>query len=203
MNDSSCAVTPYDATLRQTLRDEAVRRREALPAAQRAALEGRIEAHLDALCADLAPQVLAFCWPWRAEPDLRPWVTRWLSAAPGRCAALPVVLERHQPLVFRRWLPGMQMELDRHGIPHPPAGAALRPDLVLVPLNAFDAAGFRLGYGGGYFDRTLAALPTVAAGVGFELGRTASVLPQAHDRPMDWLVTEAGLFRAGGTAPAG
>lgn len=202
MNQAASAVTnpgpDAAAAARQALRSNAVARREALSGEERERLERGIETHLDALCADLSPRVLAFCWPWRGEPDLRPWVARWLAQGAGRSAALPAVVERHRPLVFRRWWPGMQMELDRHGIPHPPGGEPLHPDLVLVPLNAFDAQGYRLGYGGGYFDRTLATLDTVAVGVGFELGRAASVLPQAHDLPMDWLVTEAGVFRAGG-----
>jgi 5,10-methenyltetrahydrofolate synthetase len=68
------------------------------------------------------------------------------------------------------------------------------PDVALVPLNAFDARGYRLGYGGGYFDRTLAVMRMVTVGVGFELGRENNVLPQAHDHAMHWLVTEAGIF---------
>jgi 5-formyltetrahydrofolate cyclo-ligase len=72
----------------------------------------------------------------------------------------------------------------------------LRPDAILMPLNAFDAAGYRLGYGGGYFDRSLAALSPRprAVGVGFELARVDSIRPQAYDLPMDFIVTEAGAF---------
>lgn len=184
------------AAERQALRRAAVARREALAGTERQALERRIETHLNGLCADLSPRVLAFCWPWRGEPDLRAWVARWLAQGAGRRAALPAVVDRHRALVFRRWQPGMSMAVDRYGIPYPADGEALHPDLVLVPLNAFDAQGYRLGYGGGYFDRTLASLETVAVGVGFELGRVPSVRPQPHDRPMDWLVTEAGVFRA-------
>jgi 5,10-methenyltetrahydrofolate synthetase len=91
----------------------------------------------------------------------------------------------------------MEMMLDRHGIPFPASAEEIAPDVALVPLNAFDARGYRLGYGGGYFDRTLAAMEQMAAvGVGFELGREVDVLPQAHDRAMHWLITEAGVFRA-------
>jgi len=108
---------------------------------------------------------------------------------------LPVVLERHAPMVFRVWTPGVPMPLDRHGIPHPADGEAVEPEMVLIPLNAFDDRGYRLGYGGGYFDRTLAVLRTVAVGVGFEVGRVPDTLPQQFDRPMDWLVTEAGVAK--------
>lgn len=176
------------------MRDQALVAREALPSDARAVMERAIEGHLDGLVEQLRPQSLAFCWPYRAEPDLRAWVARWLGAGEGRLAALPVVLEKDAPLVFRAWAPGASMQVDRHGIPFPVAGVTVLPDVALVPLNAFDASGFRLGYGGGYFDRTLAAMRLQAIGVGFELGRVDSVMPQQHDRAMDWLVTEAGVF---------
>lgn len=171
--------------------------REATPASRRAVWEEAIAQHLDALVARLMPRVLAFCWPFRAEADLRPWVDRWLAGGAARIAALPVVVAKDAPLVFRCWLPGMELVRDRHGIPFPPHGESIEPDLALVPLNAFDARGYRLGYGGGYFDRTLAAMRRLrTVGIGFELGREADVLPQAHDRAMDWLITEDGIFPA-------
>lgn len=202
-----CVSAPHSAddivARRRALRNHALQAREALTATAREALTRRLEAHLESLLARLAPRSLAFCWPFRAEPDLRHFVAGWLAADADRRAALPVVLDRAAPLVFRSWTPGMTLVPDRHGIPHPPVGEEVLPELVLVPLNAFDAAGFRLGYGGGYFDRTLAALDAVAVGIGYELGRVDSVLPQAHDRSMDWLVTEAGVFRpdGGGSTP--
>ena len=108
---------------------------------------------------------------------------------------------------FRCWTPEAGMVLDRHGIPHPATPEEVVPEVVIVPLNAFDAAGYRLGYGGGYFDRTLAGMDVVAIGAGFELGRVPSVLPQPHDRPMDWIVTEAGAVHTGaaraGAVPTG
>lgn len=166
----------------------------ATPTALRARWEADIMRHLDGLIDRLAPHTLAFCWPFRAEPDLRVWIEHWLAADTARVAALPVIVAQHAPLIFRRWQPGMELTPDRHGIPFPPHGESVAPDVVLIPLNAFDAHGYRLGYGSGYFDRTLEAVETIAVGVGFELGREADVLPLAHDRPMGWLVTEAGLF---------
>lgn len=177
---------------RRQLRDQALAAREALAPAQREALTRSLERHLDALIGALAPISLGFCWPHRAEPDLRAWVRHWLAADSTRQAALPVVLDKGKPMVFRNWHPEVPLQTDRHGIPHPAAGEELVPEVVLVPLNAFDARGFRLGYGGGYFDRTLAAHRIVAVGVGFELGRVDDALPQVHDIPMDWLVTETG-----------
>lgn len=182
--------------LRRELRRSAIGRREELTATARSALTTRLEKPLRDLLTMLAPSVVGFCWPFRGEPDLRRLMADWLEEVPGRIAALPVVLDKEKPLMFRSWTPGMTLAADRHGILHPPSGDAVAPDVVLVPLNVFDAAGYRLGYGGGYFDRTLAVLDSVAVGVGFELGRVSTVFPQAHDRPMDWIVTEAGAFQA-------
>jgi len=186
------------AALRRGLRQAAIAAREALPAEARTDLSARIEKHLEALLETLAPRTLAFCWPWRGEVDLVAWVGRWLAADPQRQAALPEVTAPEQPMGFRRWQPGAAMLTDHHGIPIPAQGAQVAPDVILVPLNAFDAAGYRLGYGGGYFDRTLAALDPapLCIGVAFELARTDSTHPQPHDQPMDWIVTEAGSFRA-------
>ena len=180
---------------RKAVRSGAVKAREALPIEQQAAMTVALSTHLEALLTQLSPTALAFCWPYRNEPDLRPLMMRWLNGAASRTALLPVVLEKNSPMLFRRWIPDMKMAHDRHGIPYPSEGPAAQPDVVLVPVNAFDPAGFRLGYGGGYFDRTLARIHPVAIGVGFELGRVDSVRPQSHDRPMDWIVTEKGAFR--------
>jgi len=186
--------------LRRNIRARALAARIAVPADQRAALASRLEHQLDDLISRLAPPTLGFCWPYRAEPDLRAWVLRWLAGSSQRRAVLPAVLERDCPLVFREWTASTPMETDRLGIPHPAVGAEVVPDVVLVPLNAFDGEGFRLGYGGGYFDRTLALHKMVAVGVGFELGRVGTVYPQSHDLPMDWLVTEAGVWSCAGAA---
>ncbi|PTD95977.1 5-formyltetrahydrofolate cyclo-ligase [Pseudothauera lacus] len=194
MKSIAAPVTSDPAAARRTLRATAIAAREALPEETREVLTGRLVAHLERLFDDLRPACVAFCWPWRGEADLRAWLAAWLDAAAERSAALPAVLDKNAPLTFRGWRPGMELAVDCHGIPYPAQGPAVRPDVVLVPLNAFDGEGYRLGYGGGYFDRTLAVLDTVAVGVGFECGRTGTVFPQPHDRPMDWLVTEAGVF---------
>ncbi|TAH47573.1 MAG: 5-formyltetrahydrofolate cyclo-ligase [Betaproteobacteria bacterium] len=183
-------------SVRRSMRAQALSARQALGSGQRAALTDRLVSHLEGLLAQLAPAVLGFCWPYRAEPDLRDCVARWLAAGVGRVAVLPIVIDRGQAMAFRPWTPGCVMQPDRHGIPHPVEGEFVVPDVVLVPLNAFDAEGFRLGYGGGYFDRTLARMRPLAVGVGFEVGRVASVHPQAHDVAMDWIVTEAGAARS-------
>jgi len=178
---------------RRGLRQEMVTRRAALSVAEHDALSARIVAH--ALAALPAPVVAAFCWPIKHEPDVRALLADW--AKTGVRTALPVVVAEGQPLAFREWTPETPLAPDRYGIPTPTAGEWLTPDLILLPLNGFDAAGFRLGYGGGYFDRTLAALAPrpLAVGVGFEINRVDSIRPEAHDQRLDWIVTENGAFR--------
>jgi 5,10-methenyltetrahydrofolate synthetase len=101
-------------------------------------------------------------------------------------------------MVFRARTPEPRKALDPHGIPVPHRAEEIAPDAVIVPLNAFDANGNRLGYGGGYFDSTLSALtpPPRSNGVAFELARTDSVQPQPHDHPMDYVVTDSGFVFA-------
>ena len=177
---------------RRGLRREMVARRAALAEAEHAALSARIVAH--ALAALPLPVVAAFCWPIKHEPDVRALLADWARA--GGRTALPVVVGESQPLTFREWTPETPLAPDRYGIPTPTAGEWLMPDLILLPLNGFDAAGYRLGYGGGYFDRTLAALAPrpLAVGVGFEINRVDSIRPEAHDQRLDWIVTENGAF---------
>jgi 5,10-methenyltetrahydrofolate synthetase len=168
-------------------------RRAALAGAEHEALSARIVAH--ALATLPKPRVAAFCWPIKHEPDVRPLLASWRSADVR--AALPVVVAESEALRFREWSPESRLEADRYGIPTPSTGEWLTPDLILLPLNGFDGAGYRLGYGGGYFDRTLAALSPrpLAVGVGFEINRVASIRPQAHDQRLDWIITEKGAFR--------
>lgn len=178
---------------RRALRREMVARREALSGVTHTAWSACIVSKLLA-CLDI-PKVVAFCWPIKAEPDVRAVIETWCQA--GARAALPVVVGEAKALVFREWRADSLLEADRYGIPTPVAGACLQPDLILLPLNGFDAAGYRLGYGGGYFDRTLAALSPrpLAVGVGFEINRLESIRPESHDQRLDWIVTEAGAFR--------
>jgi 5-formyltetrahydrofolate cyclo-ligase len=178
---------------RRALRQAMVTRRAALSVSEHDALSARIVAHV--LAALSLPRVAAFCWPIKHEPDVRALLATWAQA--GVRTALPVVVAEAQPLAFREWTPETPLAPDRYGIPTPTAGEWLRPDLILLPLNGFDAAGYRLGYGGGYFDRTLAALSPrpLAVGVGFEINRVDSIRPAVHDQRLDWIVTENGAFR--------
>ncbi|NHF74122.1 5-formyltetrahydrofolate cyclo-ligase [Paracoccus xiamenensis] len=137
--------------------------------------------------------ILAAYWPIRGEPDLRPWMAR--QSAAGLRIALPVVTAPDQPLVFRPWSPDAQMRPGRWNIPEPATTAQVLPQIVLAPTVGWDAGRFRLGYGGGFYDRTLAALRPrpYAVGIGLESGRLPTIYPQPHDAALDLIVTEAGF----------
>lgn len=132
-------------------------------------------------------------WPIKAELNLRHWLADLVGQ--GATVALPVVLTPAAPLVFRPWTPDCHMVQGFWKIPIPSEGPEVIPDVTLAPLVGWDAAGFRLGYGGGYFDRTLAALAPrlYAIGVGLQAARVQTIFPQPHDIAMDAIVTEAGL----------
>lgn len=172
-----------------------VERRLALTAEMHGKFSAAIVRHLLEQLPHLGTRVVAFCWPVKNEPDVRAAFEIWRRE--GGRAVLPVVLEEGAPLAFRAWEPDNPLAADRYGIPTPTAGDWLVPDAILLPLNAFDGAGYRLGYGGGFFDRTLAALSPrpLAVGVGFEMNRVDSIRPEPHDQRLDWIVTEAGAFR--------
>lgn len=185
---------------RATLRRQLVERRLALSADQCAVLSATICSQLQAHFAPLAALRVAFCWPVKNEPDLRPLIAAWQAAAhPGFAALLPVVVAPGAPLAFRAWSPDSELTADRYGIPTPATGEFIVPQALLLPVNGFDADGYRIGYGGGFFDRTLAALDPapLAIGVGFELSRVASIRPEPHDIRLDAMVSEAGVWRFG------
>lgn len=183
------------SVFRAALRREKLAARLALDEKTHAALSIRIQAHLAALLMPLSPRVLAFCAPIRGEVDLRSLASLLIER--GWQAAMPVAIVEKEPMQFRRWTPSSRMETDHHGIPIPATGQSSMPAIMLLPLVAFDGQGYRLGYGGGYFDRTLASMVPrpVSIGIGFELGRVGDIRPQAHDMPLDTVVTEAGAVR--------
>ena len=179
---------------RPALRKQLIAAREALSGADRALREAALGDHLRSLLERLEPRIIGFCWPFRGEPDLVGMLQQWRDAQPGRQLALPVVPAEPGPLAFHRWQAGDVMSADRYGIPTPEGTPRLEPDGLLGPVNGFDVRGFRIGYGGGYFDRTLALEPRpVSVGTGFELARLDDTQPQPHDLPLDWIVTEAGI----------
>jgi 5-formyltetrahydrofolate cyclo-ligase len=144
---------------------------------------------LDRIIASVPGTTVSVYWPIRAEPDLRPWMHA-LSQA-GMRIALPVALALGRPLEFREWHPHARLAHGLWKIPYPADGAPVSPDIVIAPLVGFDGGCYRLGYGGGFFDRTLAALSPapVAIGVGYPSAALRTIYPQPHDVPMDWIVT--------------
>lgn len=179
---------------RKAERERLIAGRLAVPNDVRAAHAEDIAAALEKSIGAMSGLTVSAYWPFRGEPDLRPFMDR-MTARGARCA-LPVVVERATPLVFRAWRSGDRLERGIWNIPVPADGADVQPDVVVAPVVGFDPLCYRLGYGGGYFDRSLAALSPRprAVGVGFELARVDSIRPQAYDLPMDFIVTEAGAF---------
>jgi 5,10-methenyltetrahydrofolate synthetase len=180
---------------RRAERERLLAVRERLDAASLEQLRRRIDAHLARAFPGLARRTVAFCWPTRGEYDARPFLET--LRARGAVTALPVVVAPGRPLVFREWHPGVALAAGPLGIPYPVGSPVVEPAAVLVPMIGWDEAGYRLGYGAGYFDRTLAAraTPFAAIGVAYELARVPTIEPQAWDVPMDWVVTERGVYR--------
>ena len=155
----------------------------------------RIDDYLERSFPGLARCRLAFCWPIKGEYDAR-HIARTLRAR-GALTALPVVVAPGSPLIFREWHPGVELAKGPLDIPYPVNSPEVTPNAVLLPMNGWDAQGYRLGYGGGFFDRTLAALAKkpVVIGVSHELARLETIHPQSWDIPMDYVVTERGVYR--------
>jgi 5,10-methenyltetrahydrofolate synthetase len=180
---------------RKATREALVAARLALDEPTRLALRRSIDQHLERAFPGLAGARLAFCWPIRNEYDARHLVRRLRER--GAVTGLPVVVARDAPLVFRLWRPGVALARGALGIPYPADSPEFVPQAVLLPVNGWDAAGYRLGYGGGFFDRTLAAMDPrpLVIGVGYESARIETIRPQSWDMPLDYLVTERGVYR--------
>ena len=186
------ATSPAPAgSAKAELRRQLSAARTALPGPTRAGWDQALGAHLLAWCgAGGWPQV-AVCWALAGEPDLTPAYAA--LAARGVALLLPVVVEKHAALAFAHWLPGEAMVKDKMGVTVP---AHLRlapcPPALLVPCLGFSPARLRLGYGGGYYDRTLALAPRPAtAGIAYACQR-AAFAADPHDIALDVILTEAG-----------
>jgi 5-formyltetrahydrofolate cyclo-ligase len=177
------------ARWRKAERRRLIAARLALSVAVRQECAARVAADLDHLVPTSRATIVSVYWPFRGELDLRAWMAA--AQARGIRVALPVVVGKGMPLVFREWHLRARLEPGVWNIPVPADGAAVIPTIVIAPLVGFDSDAYRLGYGGGFFDRTLAALSPrpLAIGVGHPLGTLASIYPQPHDIPMDWIVT--------------
>lgn len=182
-----------DATEKAEIRASALAARAAIPAATAAAFATRLARLGPELArAQDASAVSAF-WSIGDELPTRPLIEA-LDAA-GLAVGLPVTGKRGTPLVFRQWRPGTAMTPGRMDIPEPPADAAvIEPDVLFVPLAAFDRRGHRIGYGAGFYDRTLAALRAKKAittiGIAYAAQEVLFVPNDTHDEPLDMIVTE-------------
>ena len=191
---------PVTASQKVSLRMEARARRKGL-LVQHPEADWMAADKADEMLAALGlqkPGVLAIYKALGAEIDPRPLGD--LLVKQGWSLALPAVEVEDGPLVFRAWKPGERLAHDLTGLPAPLTSAAeARPDLILVPLLAFDRTGGRLGQGGGHYDRTLAALragpnPPPAVGFAYSGQETPRLPREPHDQPLDGILTEAGYI---------
>jgi 5,10-methenyltetrahydrofolate synthetase len=175
---------------RKAERKRLVAERLALSADEREARSNRIAGILDRALGNVSGRIVGAYWPFRGEPDLRNWSIRLLER--GGRIALPVVVQKGWPLEYRIWSPGDPLERGVWNILVPARGPAVQPSAVIAPLVGFDEEHYRLGYGGGFFDRTLAAMAKkpLTIGVGYAHGRLPTIYPQPHDIPMDIVITE-------------
>ncbi|MBV8210830.1 MAG: 5-formyltetrahydrofolate cyclo-ligase [Burkholderiaceae bacterium] len=137
---------------------------------------------------------LGFFWATRAEPDLSGVVERWLKAGPARVAALPVM--EGEFLRFAPWSPGTALIKGPFDVWIPDTDQRIDPQLLLIPCVGIDRNRYRLGYGGGYYDRTLAVMSPrpITAGVGFDCARIETIDPKPHDLQLDVAFTESGSW---------
>jgi 5-formyltetrahydrofolate cyclo-ligase len=140
-------------------------------------------------------QAIGAYWPIKGEFDALPALYRWSEASPHRRIGLPVINRDTKQLRFHVWFPGCPMEEDAYGIPKPKDTESFEPTLLLVPLVGYGPRGTRLGYGGGFYDRTLAALQPkpFTAGLGFSHGHVPWLEAEAHDVPLDAVLNEDGV----------
>tara|TARA_R110002072_G_scaffold11668_11_gene52325 strand:+ start:68 stop:784 length:717 start_codon:yes stop_codon:yes gene_type:complete len=180
---------------RKAERDRLVKQRLALDTELRRQQGAQIAANLEAAIGSVEGLTVSAYWPFRGEPNLVDFMKR-LAGRGGRCA-LPVVVAHGKPLLFRIWADGDSLGRGVWNIPIPREDAEVAvPDVVIAPVIGFDRGCYRLGYGGGFYDRTLAALAKKPRlfGVGYNQAAIATIYPQWHDIPMDKVVTETGVI---------
>ncbi len=192
----AAASSPDDvAEWRRRQRRMLLVRRKALSPSWRRQAEILTLSHIEGVLDGIPPGPVGFYWPINGEVDLR-----YLAAmirAQGWVTALPVVVAERAPLEYWRWESEEEVAPGVWDIPIPLRRCRIVPATAFIPLLGFDEVGHRLGYGAGYYDRTFAALQPrpLLIGVGLEAGRLRTIRPQAHDIPMDVIVTEEGVRR--------
>jgi 5,10-methenyltetrahydrofolate synthetase len=188
---SPTALAPEQVALwRKAERNRLIRKRQGIATDQRRHWDTNIIAALEQVIGHVEGLVISAYWPFRGEPDLRPLMANLIGK--GARTALPVVVAKGQPLLFRLWKAGDRLDRGVWNIPIPADGEPALPDIVIAPLVGFDRMGYRLGYGGGFFDRTLARLGDAvrAIGVGYSKAEIPTIYPQPHDIAMEIIVTQ-------------
>ncbi len=149
--------------------------------------------------------IIGAYWPIKGEFDPLPALFRWQEAgleedAQGaqrhRRIGLPVVNKIDKTLTFYTWYPGCPMEEDAYSIPKPKDTEIVEPTLIFVPCVGYGPGGFRLGYGGGFYDRTLASLrpKPFTVGLGYDFGYLPDLTPEPHDVPLDAILSDTGVM---------
>jgi 5,10-methenyltetrahydrofolate synthetase len=179
------------ATWRRQQRAVLLAKREAISSETRQQAAQYVAARLNEYIAASGCSSIGLYWPIKHEINLRSWAQD-LAHGNKVVLCLPVVVARKAPLEYWRWQHGEKLARGIWDIPVPARRDVVIPDLMLAPLVGFDRANYRLGYGGGYFDRTLTALspPPMVIGVGYAFSALDSIFPQPHDIPMDAVVTD-------------
>lgn len=189
-------MNPSVASWRRQQRAALIARRTTLTPAERTKAADAVAEKLDRLVDELGSKVIGLYWPIKHELNLIHWA-RALTRRTAAVLCLPVVVAPKAPLEYWRWAPGEAMQAGVWGIATPARRELCSPDLMLAPLVGFDTANYRLGYGGGYFDRTLAnqTPPPFTVGVGYDFCGLETISPQPHDVPMDAILTECREIR--------
>jgi 5,10-methenyltetrahydrofolate synthetase len=192
MKASRESATPEPSAQRQALRARLLEARAQL--AEREERERRLVDRVRRWLRTVPVARLACYWPVRGEPNLLQLVANWLHEDNKRSAALPVIVD--DGLQFVTWTPQTEMVKGAFGIPVPRLRRVITPQLVIVPCVGVDAQRYRLGYGGGYYDRTLAQFKVkpVTVGIAFDCARVPTIDPQPHDIRLDLAITESGAF---------
>ncbi|MBX6392219.1 MAG: 5-formyltetrahydrofolate cyclo-ligase [Burkholderiales bacterium] len=182
---------------RRNLRATMIETRLSIPEQDRRKWNDAITQSLIRHFPQLASMRIGFYWPFKGEVDGRHAIRYFRMS--GANVALPRVVAKGEPLQFFEWWPGAPMRRGVWDIPYPEGTRRIVPQALFIAPVAFDEAGYRLGYGGGYYDRTLAAMSPqpLKIALAFEASRIATIHPQAHDIPMDFVVTEQGVYHAG------
>jgi 5-formyltetrahydrofolate cyclo-ligase len=189
--DESCESRITRAQLRKQL----LERRAAISGEARTGYDLAIGHGLQRVAAVEQAQVIGLYWPIRGEPDLRPLAALWRAS--GKSVALPVMQSRDEGLIFCAWRDDSELTVGPFGITVPSERVPLLPDCLVIPCLGFCVAEgrpWRLGYGAGYYDRTLSRRPVPSVGVAYEEGHTDQMAPEAWDAPLSVLVTPSRII---------